>query len=401
VYAATATFYECLAGHPPFTGKTTEVLLRQHQSAPVPLEPVPAALRPLVAAGMAKDPAERPADATTFVTRLRAAASESCGPDWEDRGRSHLGEAALLLAALWPSALLAALWPSGAQPAVQGPAVQSPVAQSPVVQSPVAQSPVAQSPAAPGPVAEPVAPPRRDPKPRSRGNVGHRLSELRNIGMAKAAIAAGAVIVVAGGTALAATLATAPSHPAAAGQPTSSPSSSPPPSASSSSSLAGTSPTTSAPATTPPAGPSAGPPVDVATGKSITADGQEGPDFTASYANDGNLSTYWEGLDNSGYPQTLTVNLGSATSIATVVLELPPLAVWTPRTQTVSVLGSDDDSTWNTLTPSASYNFSYSTGNTVTIQLPAGTSARYVQLSFTANTGWSAAQIAEFQVFTP
>jgi serine/threonine-protein kinase len=124
VYAATATFYECLAGHPPFTGKTTEVLLRQHQSAPVPLEPVPAALRPLVAAGMAKDPAERPADATTFVTRLRAAASESCGPDWEDGGRSHLGEAALLLAAWWPSALLAALWPSGR--ATRGPGSSGP-----------------------------------------------------------------------------------------------------------------------------------------------------------------------------------------------------------------------------------------------------------------------------------
>jgi serine/threonine protein kinase len=41
VYAATATFYECLTGRPPFTGDTAEVLLRQHQAAPVPLEPVP------------------------------------------------------------------------------------------------------------------------------------------------------------------------------------------------------------------------------------------------------------------------------------------------------------------------------------------------------------------------
>src|SRR6202011_2936515 len=40
VYAATATFYECLTGRPPFSGQADD-LLRQHRSAPVPLEPVP------------------------------------------------------------------------------------------------------------------------------------------------------------------------------------------------------------------------------------------------------------------------------------------------------------------------------------------------------------------------
>ena len=111
VYAATATFYECLTGRPPFTGESTRALLYQHYSEPVPLEPVPAPLRPLVAAGMAKNPGQRPTDANTFVIALNAAASVAYGPDWEDRGRSHLGEAALLLAALWPS---------GGPPAVEG-----------------------------------------------------------------------------------------------------------------------------------------------------------------------------------------------------------------------------------------------------------------------------------------
>jgi len=110
VYAATATFYECLTSRPPFSGETAD-LIRRHQTEPVPLEPVPEPLRPLVAAGMAKDPASRPADATTFVTELNAAASRGYGQDWHDRGRSHLAEAALLLAALWPS---------GPPPAVQG-----------------------------------------------------------------------------------------------------------------------------------------------------------------------------------------------------------------------------------------------------------------------------------------
>jgi eukaryotic-like serine/threonine-protein kinase len=110
VYAATATFYECLTGLPPFTGEPGELILK-HRLDPVPLEPVPEPLRPLVTAGLAKDPARRPADAITFVTELGTVAAGAYGPDWADRGRSHLGEAALLLAALWPS---------GPPPAVQG-----------------------------------------------------------------------------------------------------------------------------------------------------------------------------------------------------------------------------------------------------------------------------------------
>ena len=103
VYAATATFYECLTGRPPFTGDTAERLLYQHLSQPVPLEAVPGPLRPLVTAGLAKDPAGRPADGTALVAELRAVAGAAYGPDWENRGRSGLAAAALLLAALWPS----------------------------------------------------------------------------------------------------------------------------------------------------------------------------------------------------------------------------------------------------------------------------------------------------------
>jgi eukaryotic-like serine/threonine-protein kinase len=165
VYSATATFYECLTGRPPFGGESAE-LLRQHRADPVPLDPVPGPLRPLVAAGMAKDPRRRPADAITFVTALQTVASGAYGQDWEERGRSHLGEAALLLAALWPV---------GAPPAAQGTTV-------------------------------------------------HRIS-LRHIGPVKAALAIGvAATVVAAGTALAASNSRGhrlPSHPAAAVHPVS------------------------------------------------------------------------------------------------------------------------------------------------------------------------------------
>ncbi|WP_300603880.1 serine/threonine-protein kinase [Trebonia sp.] len=103
VYAATATFYECLAGHPPFTGQTLQTLMYQHRTEPVPMEPVPEPLRSLVARGMAKNPAYRPADAGALATDLRTAAAGAYGRDWQLHGRTNLGEAALLLAALWPS----------------------------------------------------------------------------------------------------------------------------------------------------------------------------------------------------------------------------------------------------------------------------------------------------------
>jgi hypothetical protein len=111
LHAATATFYECLTGRPPFSGDSAERLLYQHLAEPVLLEPVPEPLRPLIEAGMAKDPERRPADATILVAELRTVAAGAYGLDWEERGRSLLGEAALLLAALWPS---------GAPPVVQG-----------------------------------------------------------------------------------------------------------------------------------------------------------------------------------------------------------------------------------------------------------------------------------------
>jgi F5/8 type C domain/Pectate lyase superfamily protein/Abnormal spindle-like microcephaly-assoc'd, ASPM-SPD-2-Hydin len=121
--------------------------------------------------------------------------------------------------------------------------------------------------------------------------------------------------------------------------------------------------------------------------------------YVASNAVDGNTSSYWESSDGAAYPQTITVDLGSTQSIGSITLDLPPSSAWSTRTQTLSVLDSADDSTFNQVVGSAGYTFNPSTGNTVTISLPSGTSTRYVRLSFTANTGWSAAQLSEFEVF--
>jgi hypothetical protein len=139
------------------------------------------------------------------------------------------------------------------------------------------------------------------------------------------------------------------------------------------------------------------PNTDLALNAAVSASSTTGG-YPASNAVDGNTSTYWESQDGS-FPQTFTVDLGSTRTVARLVLDLPPSSAWNTRTQTLSVLDSRDGSSYATIVGSAGYTFDPSTGNTVTINLPSGTSTRYLRLNFTANTGWPAAQLSELQAF--
>ncbi|MGW5464902.1 hypothetical protein [Streptomyces sp. NPDC003996] len=57
----------------------------------------------LVARGLAKNPAERPAHAEEFVRELEVVAGAAYGPDWEERGREVLATLVALLSLLLPS----------------------------------------------------------------------------------------------------------------------------------------------------------------------------------------------------------------------------------------------------------------------------------------------------------
>ena len=136
---------------------------------------------------------------------------------------------------------------------------------------------------------------------------------------------------------------------------------------------------------------------NLALGATMTASGSA-QSYVPSNTNDGNTSTYWEST-NSAFPQWLEADLGSAQTVGSITLDLPPSSSWATRTQTLSVQGSTDGSTWTTLAGSANYTFDPSTGNTVTISLPSAVSERYLRLNFTANTGWPAGQVSEFEIF--
>jgi F5/8 type C domain/Abnormal spindle-like microcephaly-assoc'd, ASPM-SPD-2-Hydin len=120
--------------------------------------------------------------------------------------------------------------------------------------------------------------------------------------------------------------------------------------------------------------------------------------YVSGNAVDGNANTYWESANNA-FPQWLQVDLGSAQGVARVVLKLPPVTAWATRTQTIALSGSVDGTTFTTVLAATGYTFDPATGNTVTITFPA-TSVRYLRLIFTANTGWPAGQVSEFEVYS-
>ncbi|MHA7966334.1 CARDB domain-containing protein [Paenibacillus sp. CAU 1782] len=134
---------------------------------------------------------------------------------------------------------------------------------------------------------------------------------------------------------------------------------------------------------------------NLALGKTVTASGHADV-YVASNVNDSNQSTYWEST-NYAFPQWVGIDLGSTVSIDQIVLKLPPS--WEARTQTFSVQGSVNGSTYSNLAASGSYSFHPTVNNnTVTVNFAAN-SIRYVRLLFTANTGWPAGQLSEFEVY--
>ncbi|MCM3257177.1 discoidin domain-containing protein [Paenibacillus lautus] len=146
----------------------------------------------------------------------------------------------------------------------------------------------------------------------------------------------------------------------------------------------------------PPAKASAAGGINLSIGKNVTASGQS-QTYGPSNVNDGNPNSYWEST-NHAFPQWIQVDLGTATSINEFVLKLP--ASWEPRTQTLSVQGSLNGTTFTNITGPADYAFDPAEGNSVTVSFDE-TSTRYVRLSVINNTTWPAAQLSEFEIYGP
>lgn len=121
--------------------------------------------------------------------------------------------------------------------------------------------------------------------------------------------------------------------------------------------------------------------------------------YNAPKAVDGKTdgASYWEGKPD--YPNYLTVDLETPTSIHAVRLALNPLAIWGKRTQNVGVNISSDGENFTELVAAKQYTFDPDTGNEVQITF-AEAQARYVQIVITENSGAGGGQIAEFEVYS-
>ncbi|MFD0659523.1 CARDB domain-containing protein [Thermocatellispora tengchongensis] len=129
---------------------------------------------------------------------------------------------------------------------------------------------------------------------------------------------------------------------------------------------------------------------NLAAGRSATA-GSFTDVYRAANVTDGNQATYWESANNA-FPQWVQVDLGASASVSKLVLKLP--SGWPVRTQTLSVQGSTNGSTFSTIAASATHTFDPAA--TITFGT---TTTRYVRLQITANSGWPAGQLSEFEVW--
>ncbi|WP_406203041.1 serine/threonine protein kinase [Kitasatospora sp. NBC_01560] len=157
LYAFGCVLVELCTGVRPFSGDSTPVLMYQHLNEPPPaLDPaqfgLPAGVAGLVTELLAKDPADRPADARTVERRLAALAG------W----RAAEEPAA-------PAAPAAATPTVPARPLPPPPAAPPAVPEAPpvpsAVPSPLPSSPLSLSPLPPAPVGPPVGPPVGGPPP--------------------------------------------------------------------------------------------------------------------------------------------------------------------------------------------------------------------------------------------
>ncbi|MFD5028811.1 discoidin domain-containing protein [Streptomyces sp. NPDC058405] len=151
---------------------------------------------------------------------------------------------------------------------------------------------------------------------------------------------------------------------------------------------------------TPPGGTTPPPTGDLALRRPASASSQT-QNYAPGNAVDGDSNSYWESANNAAFPQWIQVDLGSVRPVKRVVLSLPPNPAWATRTQTLSVLGSTvaDGGIMSPLSASAAYVFNPASGNTVTIPVAVGSSARFVRIQFTGNSGWPAGQLAGLSVY--
>jgi len=119
--------------------------------------------------------------------------------------------------------------------------------------------------------------------------------------------------------------------------------------------------------------------------------------FTGPKAVDGDLSSYWEGAAGE-YPSVLTVDIVHPRRLSSLAVKLNPKQVWGARTQRLSVLASMDGESFAVVASEEDYSFD-PIANANSVAIPLGVEARYVRIIISSNSGATAGQVAELEIF--
>ncbi|MBV8302244.1 MAG: serine/threonine protein kinase [Candidatus Dormibacteraeota bacterium] len=90
LYAAGCLFAVAVTGHDPFQAEDINVLRRLHERGDIPGATLAPPLRGLLVEGMAKDPRQRPSDASRYRADLEVAAAAYLDDGWRAKGRAAL-----------------------------------------------------------------------------------------------------------------------------------------------------------------------------------------------------------------------------------------------------------------------------------------------------------------------
>lgn len=123
--------------------------------------------------------------------------------------------------------------------------------------------------------------------------------------------------------------------------------------------------------------------------------------YNCKNAVDGSRYTYWEGAADS-WPGVITIDLEEAAELGGAQIMLSPNQIWGARTQEVEVQVSGDNQEFVTVVPRAALQFDpVENGNAVYLPFDAAVQGQYVRFCFYSNTGASAGQAAEIEIYGP
>ncbi|GAB3827295.1 discoidin domain-containing protein [Dactylosporangium cerinum] len=134
---------------------------------------------------------------------------------------------------------------------------------------------------------------------------------------------------------------------------------------------------------------------NVAAGRA-TSESSHTQAYRSDRVTDGDPMSYWESRNNA-LPQWVQVDLGGPVAVRRIVLRLPPSSDWPARTQTVTVLGSLDGSTFSTIA-GGSCRFDAGNGQRATLGVSSG-EHRYVRILISSNSIQPAGQLSSVEVY--